>query len=78
MSCIQKIFRKYRHILCMTPGRRGVGGGEALQKVFKVIFCLFHEVSAMEYEFNADDLFTVENQSELSLKTCCTKNEVFH
>ena len=58
--------------------KKGGRGGKALQKVFKVIFCLFHEVSAMEYEFNADDLFTIENQSKLSFKTCCTKNEVFH
>ena len=42
---------------------------EALKKVFKVIFCLFHGLFALEHGFKADDLFTVENQSELSLKT---------
>ena len=36
---------------------------------FEVVFCLFHRLSAMERGFNADALFTVENQSELSLKT---------
>ena len=38
---------------------------EALQKVFKVI----HGLSTLERGFKADGLFTVENQSELSLKT---------
>ena len=42
---------------------------EALQKVLKVIFCLFHRLSAVERAFNTDDFFTVENQSTLSLKT---------
>ena len=38
---------------------------EALQKVFKVI----RGLSALQRGFKADDLFTVENQSQLSLKT---------
>ena len=38
---------------------------EALQKVFKVI----HGLSVLERGFKADDLFTVENQPELSFKT---------
>ena len=41
---------------------------KALRKVFEVISCLFHRLSAVEREFNADDSFTVENQLKLSQK----------
>ena len=42
---------------------------EALQKVCKTVLYLFHGLSAVERGFNADDLSTIENQPELSLKT---------
>lgn len=40
---------------------------EALQKLFEVIY-FFEWLSAVERKFNLDDLSTVANQLELSLK----------
>lgn len=43
-------------------------GLKALHKGFEVIHCFFRRLSAVEHGLKADDIFNVENQSQVSLK----------